>query len=415
MGFFSKLFGGNSSSTPPQRTPQVVGYEPPAINQRFVLEELDVIAQNAVSDYYHEKNKDMKWIEESEEERYRYYRSKPVEQIKALAESGDAKAQYVIADSLADQNKMKEANYWFKLSAESGVPDSEFCYGLFLLKGFAGEKNPDLGLEYLRKAAYDGLCYEAAEEMAQWLDAQMDEPNGYKYIDEGIHWLSVLAYGAQGTEDEWIYALKTERLCDIAIAVNFETLWSMNVEHMKFEGSKSLGLYHDLERLTLMAYHFERIAFKTGKAPEGEAEIMGEVLCRLGEVAQEMQRAYAVKALRVAAEMGNDYAASVVARQLIFDAVEGGASLEEREKSIFFRNLLKQAERAAARQEIDRERAHALMGLSHFYDFGAGVPRNITTAYSILQQSANMNYGLASQMLKNFERMPNGEYRHKKF
>lgn len=425
MGFLSKLFGNNDQKQSFQSVDQheneskVQGYVPSSVDHAAVMEKLDKIAEDALHAFYKEKNADMATLGTTEEERYSEYRQLSDEKLAVMAEEGDASAQYAFACVLADMADTTEdpevlaaAGEWLKKSADAGNPDAQYAYGVFLMRGWTGEKDEKLAMDYLRKAEKSGLWYEAAVEMSEWLSEQVNAEHGYEAIKENVHCLANLVYGAKGTEDEWLYSWRASAVCQLNTLVDLAVLWNMDIEHIKDE---QITGYASMERVALMGYYFERKVVKSGKFSKEDWSDMGDILCMIGEIALELERDYAVDVLRVAADMGKDYAAVLVARPMIEDAVRNGISKEEREVSPFFRQYKERTEKVTEDSSDERHQAHALVALSAFYDYGAGVAKNTTMAYRYMEKAANMKYGFAQHMLQIFERMPNGEYRRKRY
>lgn len=158
MGFLSKLFGNDTNKTSNNHNTNSsssvrLHYEPGIINREAALSELDKIAQEAVSAYYTEVNKDMVWFDQPSEERYKKYFSMPLEELKMAAENRDSAAQYVLGDYYAEHNQMQEAVKWFQCSADAENPDGQYYYGASLMYGWNGEKDGEKAMTYLRKAA----------------------------------------------------------------------------------------------------------------------------------------------------------------------------------------------------------------------------------------------------------------------
>jgi hypothetical protein len=256
----------------------------------------------------------------------------------------------------------------------------------------------------------DGLCYQAGEALSDWLGTHMESEHGFEHAKENVQWLANLTYGYKNHEDGWIYAMRGSLVCQLVTAISMEVLWEIEIEHIKDE--KITG-YNAIEQIALMAYYQENLALKSGKMDEQDKADMSEILCYIGEAALELEKTYAVDILRVAAEMGSDYAAVVMSRPMIFDAVRSGASKEARESSLFFKDCLKRVEKVAGDSKDERRQAHALLALGVFYEYGAGVEKNVTTACRYMQKAADMQYPFASHMLELYEKMPNGEYRRK--
>jgi len=88
---------------------------------------------------------------------------------------GVAEAQYQYASRLYEMGKHNSAVKLYKVAADQGHPESQYCYGIDAYNGVGVEENKEAGLEYIELAA--GQLYDWALE---WLiqfyknDASLD-------------------------------------------------------------------------------------------------------------------------------------------------------------------------------------------------------------------------------------------------
>ena len=115
------------------------------------------------------------------------------ELIEAAAKQGHAKAQFRLGQLYDDGELGRNPElsaHWFKLSAEQGYPYAQWVHGLNLMNGTGMEKDPQLGLQYIQRAA-DGKFEGALQFVA---DAYAEGKHGYSKDPElSQRWRSKLS------------------------------------------------------------------------------------------------------------------------------------------------------------------------------------------------------------------------------
>ncbi|HEV7668865.1 MAG TPA: tetratricopeptide repeat protein [Thermoanaerobaculia bacterium] len=121
-----------------------------------------------------------------------------IQKLRADAESGDARAQYVLGKMLEKDDHKEEAVRWYRKAAEQGLRNAQTSLGFFYLNGEGGvAKDEAEAARWYRKAADQG------EQLAQWQLAWMyQEGRGVPANeDEAVKWYeTVIAAEAAETK-----------------------------------------------------------------------------------------------------------------------------------------------------------------------------------------------------------------------
>jgi TPR repeat protein len=81
----------------------------------------------------------------------------------ASADAGDPESQNDLAMLLLIHNSKEQAVYWFEKSAKQNYPDAMHWLGRVYIDGLGNEKNENLGLMWLAKAASHGHVISSAQ------------------------------------------------------------------------------------------------------------------------------------------------------------------------------------------------------------------------------------------------------------
>jgi TPR repeat protein len=393
-------------------------YNFPEPNREAVEATLMGEAENALTRFFR-KGPLLDQFSETEEIRYADYKQKSIDELKQLAEKGDASAQYLVGDYYAelDESYASQARMWWQRGAENGNADAMYSLGYFLNSDFGGTRDVENAILFLKKAAGCGNCYAAAISLREIYSERFDWENEHHQsstntLKELVTWSAVVAYGYQDDIDDgavYMGLAASAFYCYnlICMAAEFE----MGLEHTP------LAEYEEKLDYCLIAWYWQMKAQETGRLPGDWKEIdLSDMLCQIGECALELNKPYAIDVLALAVQMGSDYAVSVAAFSLIHNYIETGVSrrdLREDPTWIALFGRVKDAVKDAEINTDDRRKAHSLLALSSFYMYGAGCFANIDLAYQATKQAADMGYGKAKHMLEVYIQQPDGSYRIK--
>ncbi len=407
MGIFKNLFGsdtGRSSGT------YAVGW--PKADYNTVRNLLKEEVNKAYDRFWKEEPERVEY-ERSEEERYAAYDAMSSDQLLAKAQSGDPEAQYAYGNRLSQISAENEPETfaWFQKSAAAGNGDALFGVGAFYLHGFGGvTADEDKAVEYLTKAAAAGRCFDAAEELTEIFGERVTGPNSKASdLKSFVPWVVTCAWAYMDDDEEAgpAYAIRSLAALDTSVVLDYETLFSIGLEHFN-----EIGRYEQILDKALMQWYFYLRSKDTGILAENPDVVYdeAEILCYIGEAALELKKPYAMQVLRVAADMGYAHAISVGCSDAMEAAEDQGVSFEQRAADQGWRTYYAAVQKQAADSTIARKQAHALFALWWFQWFGFGCKRDKQAAVASLRKAADMKYPLAAHMLKRISRAPNGEY-----